>query len=134
MAGIRARAAALTGDSGFMDRVRELLRAAPAGRVKEPRPATKRCHDVPVHGPLAAVRWPLRAESPSPTASTAARIPRRLHERSRSAHDSVDSEVAEQGPGAHRAVVPGQEPDLGGEAAVVRLGGLPAESVVDELV
>ena len=30
MAGIRARAAALTGDSGFMDRVRELLRAAPA--------------------------------------------------------------------------------------------------------
>ena len=30
MAGIRARAAALIGDSGFMDRVRELLRAAPA--------------------------------------------------------------------------------------------------------
>lgn len=29
MAGIRARAAALTGDSGFTDRVRELLRAAP---------------------------------------------------------------------------------------------------------
>jgi transposase len=35
MAGIRARAAALIGDSGFMDRVRELLRAAPAVHADE---------------------------------------------------------------------------------------------------
>ena len=35
MAGIRARAAALIGDSGFMDRVRELLRAAPAIHADE---------------------------------------------------------------------------------------------------
>jgi transposase len=34
-AGIRARAAALIGDSGFMDRVRELLRAAPAVHADE---------------------------------------------------------------------------------------------------
>src|SRR6266545_3315644 len=31
--------------------------------VKGLRPTTKRCHYVPVHGPLSAVRWPLRAES-----------------------------------------------------------------------
>jgi transposase len=35
MAGVRARAAALIGDSGFMDRVRELLRAAPAIHADE---------------------------------------------------------------------------------------------------
>ena len=35
MAGIRARAAALIGDSGFMDRVRELLRAVPAVHADE---------------------------------------------------------------------------------------------------
>ncbi len=35
MAGIRARAAALIEDSGFMDRVRELLRAAPAVHADE---------------------------------------------------------------------------------------------------
>ncbi len=35
MAGIRARAAALIGDSGFIDRVRELLRAAPAVHADE---------------------------------------------------------------------------------------------------
>jgi transposase len=35
MAGIRARAAALIGDSGFTDRVRELLRAAPAVHADE---------------------------------------------------------------------------------------------------
>jgi transposase len=39
MAGIRARAAALIGDSGFMDRVRELLRAAPAVHPMRRRPA-----------------------------------------------------------------------------------------------
>jgi transposase len=35
MAGVRARAAALIGDSGFTDRVRELLRAAPAIHADE---------------------------------------------------------------------------------------------------
>ncbi len=37
-------------------------------------------------------------------------------------------EVAEQGPGAPGAIGLGREPDLGFEAAVVRLRGLPAES------
>jgi hypothetical protein len=59
LAGDRVDMQALTG-----------LRPSPTRRagcglmwVKGLRPATKRCHDVPVHGPLAAVRWPLRAES-----------------------------------------------------------------------
>jgi hypothetical protein len=43
-------------------------------------------------------------------------------------------EVTEQGPGAPGAIGLGQEPDLGFEAAVVRLRGLPAESVVNEVV
>ena len=50
MAGIRARAAALIGDSGFMDRVRELLRAAPAIHAGRPRPA-------PLAGP-GTCTWP----------------------------------------------------------------------------
>ena len=43
-------------------------------------------------------------------------------------------QVAEQGPGAPGAVGLDQEPDLGTQAAVVHLGGLPAVSVVDEVV
>jgi transposase len=50
MAGSRARAAALIGDSGFMHRVRELLRAAPAVHADETRPA-------PLAGP-GTCTWP----------------------------------------------------------------------------
>jgi transposase len=41
MAGIRGRAADLVEASGFMDRVRELLKAAPAVHADETRPARR---------------------------------------------------------------------------------------------
>jgi transposase len=41
MAGIRDKAAALVGASGFMDRVRELLKTAPALHADETRPARR---------------------------------------------------------------------------------------------
>ena len=41
MAGIRGRAAALVADSGFADRVRELLKMAPAVHADETRPGPR---------------------------------------------------------------------------------------------